>query len=264
VYHFSATENKEGKRAMPRIAAALGVVAAIAISIGVNVYRYPIVQEMVAAAPQLQLAADGTGPAVACLSPATSAPEPQSERASNPAESQPPVTPAESSSAPPAAVPPSSSGGDSAASPVAAMLAPADRIALLQRTGAIAGPLPASGGAAPSASSSEAKPPTVAAAETPPQPAIAPPPTKFPLSAERVVTFGQLRTGDAMAPIGAAGVSAKAQPVSLAPPAVVSTASAHPIERLPPVDQVFAPQQDNGQPAPGDRVPAPVYPRTGI
>jgi hypothetical protein len=40
---------------MPRIGTALWVVAAISISIGVNIYRYPAVREMVAATPSLRL-----------------------------------------------------------------------------------------------------------------------------------------------------------------------------------------------------------------
>lgn len=41
---------------MPRIAAALGVVATVAICIGLNTYRYPMVRAMVAATPQLETA----------------------------------------------------------------------------------------------------------------------------------------------------------------------------------------------------------------
>lgn len=234
---------------MPRIGAALAVVATLGACIAVNTWRYPVVREMVAAVPPLEIA----------LRPREApTPPPAPEKATPPREPQ---------------VARASPGACPEARPfdLAAPPALAPRLPSLA-TGAETPALEA--GARPDERGATDFGAPRARAESP-------------VPARRAVTLGQLQAGLPLAPLADShwgsgvpaagrtpGADGPAPPEQPAPPRIVQVRArpagfdvqpetADKVEPLPPVDQVWP--ADRGPVAPpqaGERFP--MYPTTGI
>ena len=233
---------------MPRIATALWVVAAISISIGVNTYRYPVVQEMVAATPPLRLPV--------ALSPRAQ-PSPASCAAADPSRSAP------AGAATPSVL--SASDAGPVRSPETITPAPADETVSDSRLpvdrSATTGPPESRDTRSDDVSSNAASQPGGAGS-------VVEPLSKYAASAQQPVVIGQVRAWPPLARPAASDGEQVTIPVQSGLPRSDKPGVSEPagpgngIQRLPPVDRVWPGKASDATPPSPTRIP--VYPATGV